>query len=133
MTRGTATPTFCMTCPYSDGFQCFFTVAQCVSPAIWQAPVPLIPGFPQSLGYCMAPAVGGYINLSIVNRANITEAAVIAFVNLKETARTTAGWTLSNTEIIGISFGCLALLILLLYSCSLCGKKKATVLTNSGA
>jgi hypothetical protein len=81
----------------------------------------------------MAPAVGGYINLSIANRANITDTAVVAFTVLKGTtlAATTNGyWSPSNIEILGISFGCLALLILLLYICSLCGKKKATVLTN---
>jgi len=123
-----------MTCPYSDGFQCFFTLAQCVGPNIWQAPVPLVPGFPQSLGSCLAPSVGGYINLSIANRGNITDTAIVAFVALKETAAatTTSSWTPSNTEILGISFGCLALLILLLYCCTLCNKKKK-VLTEGDA
>lgn len=120
-----------MTCPYSDGFQCFFTLAQCVEPNIWQAPVPFVPGFPQSLGSCLTPSIGGYINLSIANRANITDTAIVAFTVLKGTATTTTGsWTPSNTEILGISFGGLALLIILLYSCTLCNKKKATVLTN---
>ena len=122
-----------MTCPYSDGFQCFFTQAQCVSPVIWQAPVPLVPGFPPSLGSCLAPSIGGYINLSVANRANITDAAIVAFVALKETAAATTGsWTPSNTEILGISFGCLASLILLVYSCTLCNKKKK-VLTEGDA
>jgi hypothetical protein len=121
-----------MTCPYSDGFQCFFTLAQCVEPSVWQAPVPLVPKFPTTLGFCLAPSIGGYINLSITNRANITDAAIVAFVALKETAaaKTTGSWTLSNIEILGISFGCLAFLILLLYSCTLCNKKKE-VLTNT--
>ncbi len=76
----------------------------------------------------MAPTTGGYINLSVVNRGNITEAAIIAFVNLKETAQATAAWALSPTEIIGISIGGFALIVII---CAYFFNKKRKVLTGA--
>ena len=117
-----------MTCPYSDGFQCFFTQAQCVVPMIWNVPVPVTPEFPPTLGFCLSPVAGGYINLSIANRANITDTAILAFVDLKNSTASTSS-PLSLTTIIGISAGALAVLVIILYSCTSCRKK--TILTHT--
>jgi hypothetical protein len=118
-----------MTCPYSDGVKCFFTPAQCVDPNIWNTPIPRVPEFPPTLGFCLSPVAGGYINLSIANWENITNTAILAFIDLKESTASAAVRPLSLTTIIGISVGAFALLIIIIWSFTAC--KKRTILIHT--
>ena len=107
------------TCPFSDGFECFYIQSQCISPAVWEGLSYPSPGFPTELGSCMVPIVNsatkkydGYINLSIACRHNLTQESITAFLNLKKDSDTRSSSSgsgilsmLSLPAIIGLSIG----------------------------
>ena len=73
-----------LSCPFSDGFECYYLQSQCTTPSVWQGLSYPVPNFPNELGFCLVPVTGGYINLSIACRQNITQDSVTAFVNLRD-------------------------------------------------
>ena len=74
-----------LSCPFSDGFECYYLQSQCTAPSVWQGLSYPVPNFPNELGFCLVPVTGGYINLSIACRNNITQSSVTAFLKLKDT------------------------------------------------
>jgi hypothetical protein len=102
-------------CPFSDGFECFYTAEQCISPAVWEQLYYPSPGFPRQLGFCIVidSIAKGYVNLSLYCRHNITRESISAFVSIRNDSNTITPDERMTTPIIaGIIAASVSLLLL---------------------
>jgi hypothetical protein len=102
-------------CPFSDGFECFYTAEQCTSPAVWEKLYYPNPGFPKQLGFCIVDISNGYVNLSLYCRQNVTRESIMAFISIRNTSNISIpDEGLSTPLIVGIVVATVSLLFLCL-------------------